>query len=94
MQSIRSASIMFLRICPSFEVLLLMEPLARTKPAMPCGARWWMKCCTHAKLALPTGGSPVFPADVASELFAFPVRVVKRWIGKYKICFQVFVSVV
>jgi hypothetical protein len=35
-----------------------MEPLARTKPAMPVGARWWMMCCTQAKLALPTGGLP------------------------------------
>jgi len=41
-----------------------MLPLARTKPAMPrddpgaAGARWWMKCCTQAELALPRGGTP------------------------------------
>jgi hypothetical protein len=35
-----------------------MLPLANTKPAKPAGARWWMKCCTQAKLALPLGGTP------------------------------------
>ena len=25
---------------------------------MPWGARWWMKCCNRAKLALPLGGTP------------------------------------
>jgi hypothetical protein len=28
------------------------------KPASPAGARWWIMCCTRAKLALPAGGAP------------------------------------
>ena len=47
-----------LRISPSPEVLDDIEPLASTKPACPWGATWWMKCCTHAKLALLGGGAP------------------------------------
>src|SRR5437867_12512291 len=58
MQSTRSASMMFLRISPSFDWLDDIDPLASTKPASPVGARWWMKCCTQAKLALPAGGTP------------------------------------
>ncbi len=49
---------MALRISPSPDWLDDIEPLARTKPAMPVGARWWMKCWTQAKLALPVGGVP------------------------------------
>ena len=37
MQSTKSASVMLLRISPSFEVLDDMEPLASTKPAIPTG---------------------------------------------------------
>ena len=58
MQSTKSASMMFFRISPSFDWLDDIEPFARTKPASPVGARWWMKCCTQAKLALPAGGVP------------------------------------
>ena len=47
-----------LRISPSPDWLLLMLPLASTNPAIPCGARWWMKCWTQAKFALPAGGTP------------------------------------
>src|SRR2546427_7122775 len=60
MQSTKSASTMFLRISPSFDVLEDMEPLAKTKPEIPMGERWWMKCCTQAKLALFFGGTPNF----------------------------------
>ncbi len=60
MQSTRSASIIFRRISPSPDWLLDIDPLARTNPAMPLGARWWTMCCTHAKFALPTGGVPYF----------------------------------
>ena len=58
MQSTSPASMMFLRISPSPDWFDDMEPLARTKPAMPRGARWYRKCCTQAKLALPVGGTP------------------------------------
>ena len=58
MQSTRSASMRACLIVPSPDWLEDMLPLARTKPAMPWGARWWMKCCTQAKLALPRGGTP------------------------------------
>ena len=57
-QSTRSASIRLLRILPSPDWLEDMEPLARTKPAMPRGERWCRKCWTQAKLALPLGGTP------------------------------------
>ena len=40
MQSTRSASIRFLRISPSPDWFDDMEPLERTKPAVPRGARW------------------------------------------------------
>jgi hypothetical protein len=36
--------------------LELMLPSASAKPAKPLVERWWMKCCTQAKLALPFGG--------------------------------------
>ena len=39
MQSTRSASIKARRMSPSPEVLVDIEPLASTKPAMPLGAR-------------------------------------------------------
>ena len=58
MQSTRSASMMARRMSPSPDWLDDMEPLASTKPAVPPGARWWRKCCTQAKLALPAGGAP------------------------------------
>ena len=45
---------------PRRDVLEDSEPLARTKPAMPFGARWWIMCWIQAKLALPTGGVPYF----------------------------------
>ena len=51
--------ILFL-ISPSFEVFELIDPLARTNPAMPPCERWWIKCWTHAKFALPVGGRPYF----------------------------------
>ena len=49
---------MALRMSPSPDWFDDMLPLARTNPASPFGARWWMKCCTQAKLALPAGGVP------------------------------------
>ena len=48
MQSTRSASMMFFRISPSPDWFEDMDPFASTKPAMPVGARWWMKCWTQA----------------------------------------------
>jgi hypothetical protein len=48
MQSTRSASTIALRISPSPDWLLDIEPLANTKPATPFGARWWTMCCTQA----------------------------------------------
>ena len=66
MQSTRSASMRARRMSPSPDWLEDMLPLARTKPAMPCGARWWMKCCTQAKLALPLGGTPNFQRTSSS----------------------------
>ena len=55
---------MVLRISPSPDWFDDMEPLASTNPASPVGARWWMKCCTQAKLALPGGRDAVDPALV------------------------------
>jgi hypothetical protein len=46
------------RMLPSSDWFDDMLPLARTKPAMPSGPKWWLKCCTHAKLELPFGGMP------------------------------------
>src|ERR1035441_2412083 len=43
MQSTRSASIKALRISPSFEVCVDMEPFARTNPATPTGAGGWRR---------------------------------------------------
>ena len=60
MQSTTSASMMFLRISPSPDWLDDIEPLARTKPASPVGAKWWIMCCTQAKFAFPAGGTPYF----------------------------------
>ena len=58
MQPARPALIRFLRISPSLDWLDDMEPLVRTKPAVLRGARWCRKCCTHAKLMLPSGETP------------------------------------
>ena len=58
MQSTRSASTSLRRISPSPDCFEDNEPLASTNPAVPFGARWWTKCWTHAKFALPAGGSP------------------------------------
>jgi len=61
MQSTRSASIRVQRMSPSLDWLEDILPLARTKPTMPRGARWWMKYCSQAKLALPLGGTGQMP---------------------------------
>ena len=79
MQSTRSASMIFFRISPSPEVFEDIEPLARTKPAIPIGERWWMSCWTQAKFALPLGGTPD-PAGVFSKEFTFPVGIVEGWV--------------
>ena len=47
MQSTWSASTSFCRMTPSPDCMDDMEPLASTKPAVPVGAKWWMKCCTQ-----------------------------------------------
>jgi len=41
--STRSASMRARRMSPSPDWLEDMLPLARTKPAMPCGAMWWIR---------------------------------------------------
>ena len=56
----QSASTIASRIFPSPDCLEDMEPLARTNPADPQGDRWWIMCCTQAKLALREGGTPYF----------------------------------
>lgn len=48
MTSTTSASTMAARIWPSLFWLELIEPLASTMPARPCGARWCSMCCSHA----------------------------------------------
>ena len=48
------------RISPSPDWPDDIEPLASTKPAMPVGDNFDRKCWTHAKLALPAGGTPYF----------------------------------
>ena len=58
MQSTKSASIRFFRISPSPDWLDDIDPFASTNPATPAGARWCAMCCTHAKFALPFGGTP------------------------------------
>jgi len=80
MQSTRSASMRARRMSPSPDWLEDMLPLARTKPAMPWGARWWMKCCTQAKLALPLGGTP--NCQRTSCVLAEPIGVVEGRVGE------------
>src|SRR5665647_2777821 len=58
MQSTRPCSTRFLRISPSPDWLEDIEPLASTKPATPVGDSLLAMCCTHAKFALPAGGTP------------------------------------
>ena len=84
---------MALRISPSPEVLLDMLPLASTKPAMPVGERWWMKCCTQAKLALFTGGMPYFQRLSSRKPLAAPIAHVEGRVGEDKIGFQVGVQI-
>src|SRR5207249_10028067 len=84
MQSTKSASIMFLRISPSFEVLEDMEPLASTKPAIPVGERWWMKCCTQAKLALFVGGTPNFHLTSSCSSWPYQSLSLKGGFAKRK----------
>ena len=52
-----------------------------------------MKCWTQAKLALPAGGSAVFPALVVFQQFAAPVAVVEGRIGEDVIGLEVRVQV-
>ena len=54
---------------------------------MPVGARWWMKCCTQAKLALPRGRNAELPAHVV--VFAEPVGVVEGRIGEDEVGAQI-----
>ena len=49
---------------------------------MPVGARWWMKCCTQAKLALPAGGAPYSQRLSSLQQLAAPVAVVERRVGQ------------
>ena len=69
------------------------EPFASTKPAMPVGARWWMKCCTQAKFALPAGGTPYFQRTSSLQALAAPVAVVERRVGEDVVGLEVLVQV-
>src|SRR2546427_12178914 len=60
MQSTKSKPMIAFLISPSPDWLEDIEPLAKTKPAIPPGARWFIMCSTQAKLAFPTGGIPYF----------------------------------
>ncbi len=82
-----------LRMSPSPDWLEDMEPLARTKPASPVGARWWMKCCTQAKLALPAGGVPCAQRLSSAQPLAAPVAVVERRVGQDEVGPQVGVQI-
>src|SRR5665647_1499537 len=58
MQSTRPRSTRFLRISPSPDWLDDIDPFANTKAATPVGDNLLAMCCTHAKFALPAGGTP------------------------------------
>jgi hypothetical protein len=84
MHSTRSASTIALRISPSLLVLLLIEPLASSSAMLPCGARWWIMCCIHAKLALPAGGMPNFQRGSSSFTPAFHSFMLKGGLAMMK----------
>src|SRR2546425_13370303 len=79
---------MFLRISPSPEVFEDIEPLASTKPAVPLGDRWCIKCSTQAKLALFFGGAPNF--HLASSCKSSPLQSLslKGGLAKTKSAFK------
>lgn len=84
MHSTRSASISALRISPSLLVLLPMEPLASSRAMLPWGARWWIMCCIHAKLALPSGGTPYFQRGSSSRTPSFQAFMLKGGLAMMK----------
>ena len=52
-----------------------------------------MKCCTQAKLALPSGGVPYFQRGSSCELGVPPVADVERRIGEHEVGAQVGVEI-
>ena len=76
MQSTRLASIRFLRIFPSPDWFADMDPLARTNPAVPRGARWYRPC------AVPTRSWHCPPAATPySHRLSFCVRSLTKPFG-------------
>jgi hypothetical protein len=67
--------------------------LASTKPARPVGARWWIMCCTQAKLRC-AGRGTVLPTLVVAEEFAAPVAHVEGRVGEDVVGLEVWVAVV
>ena len=94
MQSTRSASTMRWRISPSPD---WCEPSSRwpgRSRRCPSGARWWMKCWTQAKLALPAGGVPYRQRTSSRRSSPRQSRVVERRIGEDEVGLEVRVQVV
>ena len=82
------------RILPSPDWLEDMEPLARTNPADPQGDRWWIMCCTQAKVGVAGRWHTVAPALVVLQPVTAPVGNIERRISEDVVGFEVGVAVV
>src|SRR6059036_3554891 len=74
MQSTRSASIKALRISPSFEVCVDIEPFAMLNPGV---------------VGVVHRRHPEFPAHVLPQIFAAPIAHVERRVGENEIGLEV-----
>jgi hypothetical protein len=57
------------------------------------GARWWMKCCTQAKLALPFGGVPYCQRTSSRGVSPPQSEIVERRVGEDEVGPQILVQV-
>ena len=91
MQSTRSASMMARRMSPSPDWLEDMLPLARTKPAMPCGREVVDEVLHPGEVGVARGRDAELPAHVV--VFAEPVGVVEGRVGEDEVGAEVGMEV-
>ena len=94
MQSTRSASMMFFRISPSPDWFDDIEPLARTKPAMPVGREMINDVLHPGEVGVADGRLAELPAFVVAQAVAAPVGDVERRVGEDEVGFEIGMAVV
>ncbi len=94
MQSTKPTSTRLVRISSSPDWSDFIDPFTSTNPALPLGARWWTICCTHAKLAFPSGGTPNCHRLSSAKRSPPPILHVERWVRQDEVCLQAWMTII